>query len=268
MKTLVPVAMLAVSLSAPGVMAGQTAWEEVFPDVAMRVISSDVMLPDQTTWVALEIDMPTDTKTYWKVPGESGIPAQLDMSGSQGIDAAEPVWPYPTRETRAGYLDHVFYGHFVLPIQLSVTGSEPRLAADFTLGICSDVCVPVAVSFETALDFGVPDRAQSLRIDQALADVPVPAPQGLLEVGEAHYDPDSHAIVLDWQAASDISGIIGEIDGRMTLLGPPEHDETGRTLAFPVYGKMRDPIGTDASMTLSFATSEGPYRVTTPLRAR
>ena len=50
----------------------------VAPDVRVRLIASEQLRADHTTLAAIEIDMPASTKTYWRVPGETGIPTELE----------------------------------------------------------------------------------------------------------------------------------------------------------------------------------------------
>src|SRR4051794_13151584 len=98
------------------VQAGETAWQEVAPGVNLRLISSGQIKPDGTTLVGLELDMPETNKTYWRVPGETGLPTELDFSGSTGVHGHKILWPYPTRHETADYLDYVYFGPVVLPV--------------------------------------------------------------------------------------------------------------------------------------------------------
>ena len=67
-----------LALAAAPACAGATAWQELAPGVKLRLVASDTLSADGTTLAALELDMPAGTKTYWRVPGESGIPTELD----------------------------------------------------------------------------------------------------------------------------------------------------------------------------------------------
>src|SRR5689334_17951154 len=98
-------ALLALTLLTLPAAAAETSWQELSPGVRLRLISSDVLKPDGTTMVALELDMPQNTNTYWRVPGESGIPTEIDTAGSSGISAHEILWPFPLIETKAGLTD-------------------------------------------------------------------------------------------------------------------------------------------------------------------
>ena len=59
-------------------------------------------------------------KTYWRMPGDAGIPPQFDWSGSQNVKSVEVLWPAPQRfidsggET-VGYKDRVVFPLRIVP---------------------------------------------------------------------------------------------------------------------------------------------------------
>lgn len=257
---------LIAQLAASSVFAGETAWQDVDEGARMRLVFSDTRNADDTTWAAIEIDLPADTKTYWRVPGESGIPLTLDLTGSEGIGGAEVIWPYPLRETDKGYLDHVHYGRLVLPVNLTLETENPILHAQATLGVCSDICVPVLASFTYALSFASADAGQSLRIRQALAETPLPWPHDD-PIGEARFDAQSGRVAValtDPGFPHDTA--IADIAGEMTFLGPAEASADGTALSFPVFANGRTPDLAGKTLRLTFMTADGPYEITRPIR--
>jgi DsbC/DsbD-like thiol-disulfide interchange protein len=168
--------LLATSLALLAVPAhaGETRWQEVAPGVSMRLISTGQIKPDGTTLVGIEIDMPETTKTYWRVPGDTGLPTELDLAGSSGVAGHEIHWPYPTRHETAAYLDYVYFGPTVLPLVLRVNAADAQLELSATLGICSDICIPAQAQFSLPLADANPDRPNGLRLRQALALAPMP----------------------------------------------------------------------------------------------
>lgn len=266
MKALV-LALPALLVLSPAV-AGETPWQEVAPDVRMRLISTDALTPEGTAWVAVEIDMPEATKTYWRVPGETGIPPRFDLAGSSGIGGFEIAWPFPTRETAKGYLDHAYYGHTVFPLELAVAGDAVRLEAEIMLGICSDICVPASASFSHAFDFSAPDRANALRIQQALADVPLAWGDGE-PLGEAVFDSASGELSVEvtrpgfWGAE-----IIADVAGSPALFGPPVRGEARGDMVFPLLGKTALADFDGAPVHITFLTARGPYEIVRELRVR
>jgi DsbC/DsbD-like thiol-disulfide interchange protein len=147
-------------LFAPPALAAATDWQEMAPGMRARMISADT-LSDGKTLVGIELDMPQGTKTYWRVPGETGLPASLDLSRSAGIAGHALFWPMPERERVGGYLDYVYRGHVVLPLSVTLAGPA-LLAADVTLGVCSDICVPASATFTLPLAFEKPDPGNGL----------------------------------------------------------------------------------------------------------
>ena len=178
---------LSLTLLAGPAHAGETPWQEVAPGVTLRLISSGQVKADGTTLIGLEIDMPETTRTYWRVPGETGLPTELDFAGSTGIRSHRILWPYPIRHETADYLDYAYFGPTVLPVELTLEPGASGIELSAVLGICSDICVPAQARFSLPLDDAAPDRPNGLRIRQALAMTPMewtadPQPLGDVEL--------------------------------------------------------------------------------------
>lgn len=264
MKPVLPALLIAFAVTAP-VPAGETEWQEVMEDVSIRLVATDVVTQAGTVWAALEIDMPEAMKTYWRVPGESGIPPRLDFSGSTGIGGHAIAWPYPTRGETASYLDHAYYGRTVLPIEIEVTGDAPVIALNALLGICSDICVPVSVDFVLPIDHEDPDHANRLRIEQARAEVPIMWDGDEL-IGDIRFSADEAVLVADIAAGGfPAHTAIADIAGRPLLFGPPEADPDGRTLRFPLLGKAQADLAEGEAVHVTFMGEDGPYEIVRPL---
>lgn len=94
--------------------------------------------------LALEIKLPPGWHTYWRNPGASGAPPQLNWSQSTNFKSAEILWPAPKRFIFEGLQTFGYDGTFILPLTVTLENSdEPaqlKLAAD--LVVCTDICVP------------------------------------------------------------------------------------------------------------------------------
>lgn len=248
--------------------AGETAWQEVAPDVRMRLISADALTPQGTAWVGIEIDMPEGTKTYWRVPGETGIPPRFDLEASTGIDGFEVAWPFPTREIAKGYIDHAYYGHTVIPLELAVSDDMVQLRAETLLGICSDICVPAIASFSLELDFSTPDRANGLRIQQALARVPL-AWGDDEPLGAAVFDAETGTLRVEIaEPGFWCMEAIADVAGSPALFGPPERGAGGGEMIFTLLGKTSLEAFEGAPLHVTFLTSQGPYEIVRELMLR
>ncbi|WP_417580070.1 protein-disulfide reductase DsbD domain-containing protein [Pelagibacterium sp.] len=241
--------------------AEETAWVEVAPDVSVRLVSSGVPDADGIVWMGLDIDMPADTKTYWRVPGETGLPLIFDIARSSGIDSVQIAWPYPTREITDGYLDHAFYGHVLLPLAVTVSDNSPSLVAEITMGICSDICVPANVSLELAPALDMPDSSNQHRIGQALANVPLPH-DGADILGDASFDMSTEAITVALlDPGFDHASMIADIANTTLVFGKPELIAPGQ-LSFALLGRSGPETLRGAVAHFTFENESGPFEIT------
>ena len=242
--------------------AGETPWQEVAPGVKLRLISTGEVRADGSAMLGLEIDMPATTKTYWRVPGDTGLPTKLDWTGSVGITGGQIHWPYPSRSETADYLDYVYFGPTVLPIEVSVDGAEPVVELSALLGICSDICMPAQARFSLPLKLDAPDRANGLRIRQALAAIPVPwdgsgDPIAAVQLGA---DGESLDVRIADPAVEPDSLIAATASGEPLFGSPQSGAEPGLVLV-PVRGEDGAADLHNETIELTFMTSRGPYVV-------
>ncbi|MCV2883027.1 protein-disulfide reductase DsbD domain-containing protein [Actibacterium sp. XHP0104] len=127
---------------------------------------------DGRQMAGLRLTLAPGWKTYWRAPGDSGIPPSFNWVGSENLAGVTVHWPRPEvfyqNDMRTiGYKDEV-----VLPLEL--TPSEPgqpiALRGAVELGVCLDICLPMEISLAADL----PDSAQPAPIEAALAARPVP----------------------------------------------------------------------------------------------
>ena len=255
--------LAALCLAAGPALAAETAWQTIAPDVRVRLIASEQLRADRTTLAAIEIDMPASTKTYWRVPGETGIPTELDLAGSVGVSGDDIVWPYPVLDTTGGYTDFVYYGPTVLPIELRVDGGRAVLEASVLMGVCSDICVPAQAEFSLPLDFASPDRGQNLRIHQALALAPMDWQASEAPIGDIAFDPVRNALVVPVAGAEiDPLSIIAQAEGNGLLFGAPQKSPDGQLVLLPLLGGSGAEGLVGRHIQLTFMTPAGPFELT------
>ncbi|GAB1145588.1 protein-disulfide reductase DsbD domain-containing protein [Shewanella algae] len=104
----------------------------------------------------LDVALSGDWKTYWRAPGEGGIPPTLDWSASENIATVDWHWPLPQRYVLQGIETLGYKGDtlFPLTIRLKDPGQPFRLKGTLTLSSCTNVCVltdyPVELSGQAA----------------------------------------------------------------------------------------------------------------------
>ena len=136
----------------------------------------------------VKLELAPGWKTYWRSPGDAGIPPEFDWAGSENLKSVRIHWPAPVAFHTNGYLTIGYKGGVVLPLEL-----EPRdpsqpvvLRTKVELGICRDICMPAMIELQTRLDPpGKPDAA----IKAALAAQPAAGKEAGLVSAKCQIEP-------------------------------------------------------------------------------
>jgi DsbC/DsbD-like thiol-disulfide interchange protein len=118
-------------------------------------------------------------KTYWRTPGDSGVPPRFDFSRSDNIEAVTVMWPAPTKfDDGAGGYSLGYHNQVVLPLRIvAKNADEPvTLRADVNYAVCEKLCIPVEASAELAIASVASTEDSALFA--ALDTVPKPANVG------------------------------------------------------------------------------------------
>ena len=62
---------------------------------AMRLIAGSSAAP--TASAGIEIRLKPGWHTYWRYPGDAGVPPRFDFAGSRNLESATVLWPAPRR---------------------------------------------------------------------------------------------------------------------------------------------------------------------------
>ncbi|SIO17536.1 protein-disulfide reductase DsbD domain-containing protein [Vannielia litorea] len=195
-------ALLSLALLAPatagtyGLTPGEVVRAEVLPGW---------VTPRGTRMAALRLTLAPGWKTYWRAPGETGIPPSFDWTGSRNLARVTLHWPSP-RVFDEGGVRTIGYKHeLVLPIEITpaTPGAPVELVANVDLGVCEHICVPASLSFTAALaGKGAPDPA----IDAALKARPISAREAGLSGVTCVVDPISDGVRVTARIPSERIG--------------------------------------------------------------
>lgn len=258
MRSFLLIASLAL-LAAPA-SAGETPWQEVAPGVKLRLVSTGQIKTNGTTLIGLEIDMPEATKTYWRVPGDTGLQTELDFAGSTGVLGYRILWPYPTRQETPEYLDYAYFGPTLLPVELTVEPGAPSIELDAVLGICSDICVPAQARFSLALADAAADRPNGLRIRQALATWPLPWEGDPQPIGDVELWRDEAMLAVRvGDPDVDPASLIAATEAGTPVFGTPQKSPEPNLVLIPIRGKADEIDLAGQVVQLTFLTRMGAF---------
>ncbi|MCR9237393.1 MAG: protein-disulfide reductase DsbD family protein [Alphaproteobacteria bacterium] len=146
----VAVLTIGLAMTLPS-QAFEGQWVEL-PNAKARLLATGDPMSGHIL-AGLEIELDEDWKTYWRFPGDSGIPPNFDWSGAQNVAGTQLLFPAPQRFTDE-YGQSVGYKHrvvFPIEIELEGAGRSTNLELDIVLGICREVCIPVMERFSLKL---------------------------------------------------------------------------------------------------------------------
>lgn len=115
-------------------------------------------------------------KTYWRVPGDSGVPPRFDFSKSDNVEAVTVMWPAPLKfDDGAGGHSIGYRDQIVLPLRIVAKAADKpvTLRAEINYAVCEKLCIPVEARAE--LGFNSVASTEDANLRAALDTVPKPA---------------------------------------------------------------------------------------------
>ncbi|GFO82940.1 MAG: hypothetical protein A49_25670 [Methyloceanibacter sp.] len=160
---------------------GQSPWVDQ-TNSKVRLVSGTLSEDSNSAlYAGVQLRMDPGWKTYWRNPGDSGVPPSFDWSGSKNLKHAEVLFPIPHRfadanGTAIGYDDEV-----VFPVRITPkdAGTPVQLSLTLDYGLCKELCIPNSVELNAKLPANL-GKGDAALIRQAKARIPQPAGDGAL----------------------------------------------------------------------------------------
>lgn len=170
--------VLALGLFGPAAQAEITPWA-VNEGGRMRVVTLPPE-PDGTVRGALQIEPREGWMTYWREPGEAGIPPQLSFAAESGVELTELDFPIP-RQFIEGDIRDIGYDHAVtLPFTLKLKDAAVKMPISTTafIGLCRNICIPFQADFQVHPASAKLPLQENLILDEARRTLPeAPSPE-------------------------------------------------------------------------------------------
>ncbi len=139
-------------------------------------------------------------KTYWRTPGETGIPASFDWSGSQNVASANLRWPAPTRFDEYGSQAFGYKTEVIFPvtIQAQDKGGPVMVALDLQFGVCRDICMPAEAQLTMPVNqTSTTETPHARHIARFERKVPLSSADSPIQIERARYDSKSERVIVD-----------------------------------------------------------------------
>jgi len=270
--------MVITLICLPGV---PMAWSQDASDwdaeahTASRLIAGSMFKTSDAAFLraGVEIRLDPGWKTYWRDPGDSGVPPTLDFSGSENVKSVTILWPAPERfpdgagGNSIGYLDHV-----ILPLRITPADAAKHSSVQLKLGyaVCGNLCVPIEAHLQLAL---AGDGGEEKTLEKAEIRVPrriaLGPGQGLaiLSVRREQGKPHDRVVVdVSAPAGTPVSLFVEgpTPDWSLPMPEPTGGDGATRRYTFDLDGMPPDTHAEGA--TLTFTAVSGDDAIEVPAR--
>ena len=230
--------------------------------------------PGQRVWLGLRIDHAPGWHTYWRNPGDSGLPTELNWQLPPGYTTGPIAWPTPRPLPLGSLMNFGYEGTLLLPVPLDVPqGQTPpgdtlavHLQAQWL--VCKDVCIPEEGSFALVLPTRQATAANAALFESAFAAAPVQAEgvrasarvegqaivvtvDGLPQAWRGqrlHFMPETAGVIdnaaapqarwhdAEWQARVPLSGQRAAAPQAMPVVLTTDSSRAGVRVALPIEG--------------------------------
>jgi DsbC/DsbD-like thiol-disulfide interchange protein len=166
--------MTAAALGLAGVLPARaqdaSAWQKEAHAATRLLAGTAFKTADVTALRAgIEITLDSGWKTYWRYPGDSGVPPSFDFTGSDNMKSAQVEFPAPERfSDEAGGNSIGYMGDVILPLRVvPVDANRPvALHVKVNYAACGTLCVPTQATLDLTLTGHGADEATLKKAEQ------------------------------------------------------------------------------------------------------
>ncbi|WP_298920584.1 protein-disulfide reductase DsbD domain-containing protein [uncultured Roseobacter sp.] len=189
---------------------------------------------DGSRVAAVRLSLEPGWKTYWRTPGDAGIPPQFNWSGSKNMKSVQVAWPTPKVFDQNGLRSIGYADELVIPFTLEPkkTGKPMRVKLVMDIGICADICIPHTVSFDETLRHS--GSKPTPAIAAALAQRPFSAKEAGVAAATCRMEPTTDGLRIEARVTVPSTGgnevVIIEPGSGEIWVSEAETQRTGREI--------------------------------------
>jgi DsbC/DsbD-like thiol-disulfide interchange protein len=162
--------LLLCAVSTPAFAGDVSPWDNDMRS-AMRLIGAGAARESgsSTLRAGVEIKMQPGWKTYWRYPGDSGVPPAFDFTASDNVKTVTVLWPAPVRFADGaghsiGYKEPVIFPLRIVPRD---AGKPVKLRLNLDYAVCETLCVPAKGKAELVLSGAAGSQEAALKAAEA-----------------------------------------------------------------------------------------------------
>jgi DsbC/DsbD-like thiol-disulfide interchange protein len=192
-------ASLLIGLSSP------TVAEDRFANLAELDVLDGGWTSRGTYQAALRVRLAEGWKTYWRSPGDAGIPPSVSWKGSRNVGQVMFTWPTPDVFDTAGLRTLGYHDEMILPVEITPKrpGAPLRLRGEMQLGVCKEVCIPTELAFTHRPN---PEATRNPVIAAALAARPFSAEEAGVTAATCRLKPGAYGLKVEARVTMPSAG--------------------------------------------------------------
>ena len=142
-----------------------------FSQVRM-ITSRDSVAGNTELDVGIQVRLESGWKTYWRHPGNAGIPIEFDWAASENVAQTKLSWPAPKRLSFEGLDSFGYEDEVVFPVRIKVRDADAaaRVRLRLSYAVCKDICVPLEANLTLDVPATDSQRLPGADIHRALIE--------------------------------------------------------------------------------------------------
>lgn len=256
---MIPLKSAALALSLLGTLPAQAASSAWFETEGgrIRLVTTGAPAPDGTLHAALQIDVAQGWKTYWRDPGDAGVPPQITFPPASGITTAEIGFPVPRRfdEGASHWAGYEWPISLALTLHVAPGQALGALEADVFLGLCQSICIPVQAKLTLDANTHADDMFDRATVGAAFDSLPEPATAGF-GVNATRIEGDRLVVETSAPTTGDLTLFLAG-DG-VYQFGEPERPAGSTRFDVPILSRPKEAT---APTVISYTLSDGDQAV-------
>lgn len=171
------------------------------------VVETTSISPGKPFWAGLRMRMDEHWHTYWRNPGDSGLPTEIQWSLPEGFQAGEINWPYPQKIVLDMLASYAYEGETLLLVEITPpsdlkAGDSVEIKAFASWLVCADICLPGEANYQITLPVinNTPEASEkwSNLFTKAREKLPIVVPDWIVETTILDSEVIIHATPPNW----------------------------------------------------------------------
>ncbi len=142
--------------------------------------------PGQPLWLGLQLTHQPHWHTYWKNPGDSGLPTELQWTLPAALSAGPIAWPTPQKIPLGNLANYGYEGTVLLPVPVTVapgfSGEQIEIRLKASWLVCRKECIPQEGDFAIKLPTRGSVALHGRAFEAAWAAAPRALPAGASQI--------------------------------------------------------------------------------------